>query len=337
MVSNCATEDGMVTQVTSDYYEARARGGVGLVIVEATHIDFPRGRGFTRQLSVADDRHMPGLAGLCQAVKRHGAACALQIVHSGAATRPSLSGEKPVAPSAIAVPGFDIPRELTEQEIGDLVRQFGDAAARAKKAGFDGVEIHAAHFYLIARFLSPACNKRLDGYGGNTEKRARFLQETIQAMKRAAGKDYPVWCRINGEEYGCEDALTSEEARSVAALAEQAGADAVHVSCWDVTNSAYWDVRRWVSTMRVPAGYLIHLAQGIKEAVKVPVIAVGRITPQLGESALREGKADLIAVGRGLIADPELPLKLATGRAAQIAPCVACGDCSKNRMVCSQV
>lgn len=311
IVTNTGTREGFVTQRTRDHYEVRAKGGVGLIIVEATHIDFPRGRGFIYQLAIDDDKDMPGLRRLAESIKRHGARAAIQIVHSGAATKSSLTGVQPVAPSPISVKGFEMPRVLTTSDIGDLVRQFGEAAGRAQRAGFEGVEIHAAHYFLIARFLSPACNQRQDSYGGNTEKRARFLQETIQAMKSAVGRNYPVWCRINGQEYGVEDALSHEEAKRIACLAEEAGADAIHVSSWDHVNISYEMMGKRVSPAEVPLGFMAHLAEGIKKVVKVPVIAVGRITPEVGEELLREGKADLIAIGRGLIADPELPNKAA--------------------------
>lgn len=337
MISESGDRAGLTTQVTTDYYGTRARGGAGLIIVEATHIDFPRGRGYLNQLSIASDEHLPGLKSLAQVIHQHGAKAAIQIQHSGPATKSTITGTQPIAPSAIRVPGWDMPREMTTGEVEDIVTQFGEGALRARRAGFDGVEIHATHYYLLARFLSPACNQRSDKYGGSSEGRARVLVEVIQAMKEAAGNDYPVWVRINGEEYGLEGALSHGEARQIALLAEQTGADAIHVSSWDHAANSFATLGKKIRPMDVPYGFMLHLAEGIKKAVKVPVIAVGRITPEIGEEALEKGQADIIAIGRGLIADPELPNKAAQGRVSEIILCNACGDCSRTqRRVCSQ-
>ncbi|MFC2058232.1 hypothetical protein ACFLTS_01115 [Chloroflexota bacterium] len=155
MVSKSADEKGFVTQMTKDYYCARAMGGTGLIIIEATYVDHPRGRGYRNQLSIADDKHIPELKALAKDIQKCGAKAAIQIQHSGPATKMSLTGSQPVAPSAIPVRGWDTPRELSTAEVEDIVREFGNGALRARKAGFDGVEIHAAHYYLLARFLSP--------------------------------------------------------------------------------------------------------------------------------------------------------------------------------------
>ncbi|MFC1973900.1 NADH:flavin oxidoreductase [Chloroflexota bacterium] len=337
MVSKSADEKGFVTLMTKDYYCARARGGAGLIIVEATYVDHPRGRGYRNQLSIADDKHIPELKALAKDIQGNGAKVAIQIQHSGPATKMSLTGSQPVAPSAIPVQGWDVPRELTTSEVEDIVREFGDGALRACKAGFDGVEIHAAHYYLLARFLSPACNKRVDKYGGSTENRSRVLVEIINTMKHAAGKDYPVWIRFNGEEYGADGALNHEEAKQIAVIAEKAGADAIHVSCWDLGANSFSTMGKQIKPIDTPYGFMINLAEGIKKVVNIPVIAVGRITPEIGEEALEEGKADIVAIGRGLIADPELPNKAAQGKVNDINICIACGDCNTMNMVCSQL
>lgn len=208
MVTNLGTKDGYVTDRTKDYYEARAKGGIGLIIVEATCIDAPVGRLSHRQLAIDDDKYVPELRELARAIKKHGARAAIQIHHAGRNTTSTVTGHQLVAPSPIPIPGGEIPRELTLDEIKDMVRRFAEAAGRAKKAGFDGVEIHAAHGYLLCQFLSSASNKRQDKYGGELGNKARILLETIAAVKEVTGDSYPVWCRINGREYGIEGGTT---------------------------------------------------------------------------------------------------------------------------------
>jgi len=226
-----------------------------------------------------------------------------------------------VAPSLGAGPGAVQAEGLTADQIAGLVAAYAAAVVRAKQAGFDGVEIHGAHGYLIGQFLSRASNKRQDGYGGSLPNRARFLIEIIKAAKAAAGDGYPVWCRINGKEYGVEEGTSLQEAQETALVAQQAGADAIHVSAGGPKNPV-----NLTSPTFVPA-IIADLAEGIKKAVAVPVIAVGRITPEAGESILAQGKADLIAIGKGLLADPELPNKVAVGKLEDITPCIVCMGC----------
>ena len=322
MATGFGTEDGYITQQALDYYEERARGGVGLIIVEFTCVDFPRGKALRGQFSADDDRYIPGLQGLVQAIQKHGTKAALQLHHAGNAARRALTHMDPVGPSAIARPGSESPRELTVDEIQGIVKQFARAAKRARGAGFDGVEIHAAHAYLIAQFLSPAWNRRQDRYGGTLENRARFLLEILQAVREAVGASYPVWCRINGEESGMPNGFTLDEARKLAKMLEAAGAAAINVSAGALalTSSRPYFFRQ---------GWAAHLAADIKSAVKIPVLAVGRIGFELGEQLLLEDKADFIVMGRALRAEPELPKKLLAGRLEDIRPCIACNDCGE--------
>jgi len=256
---------------------------------------------------------------LAQRIKRHGARAALQIEHSGRSARPHFSYLQPVAPSAIPEPGGDMPRELTTDEIAQVVTRFADGAERAKKAGFDAVEIHGAHGYLTAQFLSPSSNKRQDAYGGDLKNRARFLVEVITAVRERVGKDFTFWCRINGIEY-IEEGLTLDETKQVARMAQDAGVDAIHVSVWP--GSAFR-----LPPMDEPPGNIVHLAEAIKKEVSVPVIAVSRITPEVAVEVLEQGKADLVAMGKQLIVDPHLPNKLAEGRLDDIVPCIGCIYC----------
>jgi 2,4-dienoyl-CoA reductase-like NADH-dependent reductase (Old Yellow Enzyme family)/thioredoxin reductase len=320
MATNYATEDGEVTQRQIDYYEERAKGGVGLIIVEFSVVDSPIGKGAMRQIVIDHDRFIPGLSKLAKAIKRHGAKAAIQIHHAGRQASSVITGLQPVAPSPVPVLGGEQPRELTLEEIGALIRRFGEAAERAKRAGFDGVEIHGAHGYLISQFLSPLANHRQDAYGGSLEKRARFLLDIIKAIRGKVGRDYPVWCRLSAMEIGADGGITVEETQTVAELAEKAGVDAI-----DVSAHLVGPARR--TPMAQPPCNLVPLAEAIKKVVSVPVIAVSRIPPELGEGVLRDSKADFIAIGRGLLVDPYLPQKAETGKTEEIRPCICCLTC----------
>jgi len=230
IATNYGSEEGFVTQRTIDYYQERAKGGVGLIIVEFTCVDSPVGRATPRQLLIDDDKFIPDLARLAEAIRQHGAKAALQIHHVGRQARSIVTGHQPVAPSPIPAPGGELPKELTIPEIEAIVDRFAQGAERAKRAGFDGVEIHAAHGYLISQFLSPLSNQRRDDYGGDTENRARLLLEIIEAARGRVGKDYPLWCRLSALEFGVDGGITLEETQLVARLAERSGADAIHVS-----------------------------------------------------------------------------------------------------------
>ncbi len=322
------SDSGFVSSRLIDYYEARAKGGVALIIVEISCVDAPLGLAVANQLRIDDDRFVSGLAELAKSIRKHNVRAAVQLHHAGHATRIAVAGQQPVGPSCVARPGFDQPRELTVEEIRRLVERFADAAKRAVRAGFDGVELNAAHLFLFGQFLSTAWNKRQDEYGGTLINRARFAVETMKAIRQTIGRSYPAWCRISGVEDSPGGGITPEEAQQVARLMEEAGADAINVSSW--ADSGPYANR---VPMSEPGGNLIPLAERMKRAVSVPVIAVGKIAPDIGERALREGKADFIAIGRALIADPELPLKAASGRMAEIRPCLACNRCVEYAIV----
>lgn len=349
MGTNLAGEDGYITEQIKRYYEERAKGGAGLIIVEVASIDYPKGAVMPRQVAISDDEFIPALAELVEVVHRHGAKIAIQLQHGGKlATTDMKQGRVPVSASAVPIPmdaalkdlslaeimkiasGFtEIPeggpqaRELAVEEIGEIVQRFGEAAERAKKAGFDGVEIHAAHSYIIAQFLSRAQNKRQDAYGGELKNRARILLEIIHAVRERVGPHYPVWCRLDGREFRIEDGITAEDAQKTARMASEAGLDAIHVSAYGGASGIGATEGPFVHD----PGSLLPLAEGIRRVVDVPVIAVGRISPDRGEKALRGGQADFIAMGRQLLADPELPNKLVEGRPEDIRPCICCYTC----------
>jgi len=323
MATIYANEDGSVSQRTIDYYEARARGGVGLIIVEVTAPSLQCTS--PHQLSLGDDKYIPGWRRLIEAVHKHDTKIAVQIQHSTMETKDGKGMQ--VGPSPLIVPtrvmgvSGEPPHELTVDEIVERVGWFATAAKRAKKAGFDGVEVHGAHQYLIAAFLSSATNQRKDKYGGSVENKARFLVEVLQAIRKEVGPDYPVWVRLNAQEYGVENGVTIEETKQVVSLAVEAGAQAIHVSGYGAGSS--------ITTAPIAdtPGFLVPLAEEVKKVTSVPVIAVGRLDLELGEKILEEGKADLIAVGRRLMADPELPNKVAEGRFDEVNPCTGCMEC----------
>lgn len=316
------SEDGLVTERLTKYYEERAKGGAGLIIVEFSCVD-RRGRSSPFQLMIDNDKAIPGLKKLAKAIKLHGAKAAIQLQHGGVKATAKITRTQPVGPYVF--PGYSAgigppPRALTIEEINDLVLAFGEAARRAKEAGFDAIELQCAHSYLIDQFMSPRFNKRMDAYGGSIENRARFACEIIECIRGKVGVDYPIICRITGDEY-VDGGITLEDAKLTANLLIKSGADSLDVSVGISDNM--------VSTppMSFPYGCFVHLAYGIKEAVDAPVIAVGKINDaSFAERILMEEKADLIAMGRALIADPFLPKKSERGKHDAILPCIYCNQ-----------
>jgi 2,4-dienoyl-CoA reductase-like NADH-dependent reductase (Old Yellow Enzyme family)/thioredoxin reductase len=320
----CYTNGPYVSERLIDYLVARAAGGAGLLITEIACVD-PLGQLEHNQLAVYDDKFIPGLRKLSEAIHRHGSKIAMQIGHGGRASRSDVIGAQPVSSSAIPqIRRGEIPRELTITEIQDLVNAFVSAAKRAKTAGFDGVEVHCAHNYLLRQFISRYSNTRVDRYGGNIENRTRFASDIVSRIKQEL-KGYPIWVRINGDDYVPDGGVTLEESKVVAQLLEDAGAEAISVSAGTYDSpQLIWSTQ----PMFLPPGCIVHLAAGIKSAVKIPVIAAGRINaPSLAEQILHERKADFLAMGRTLLADPEFPNKSAAGRISEIRKCIADNEC----------
>jgi len=323
MGNNYGTEDGHVTERQINYYKERAQNGPGLIITEMVSIDSPMGRRGSHQLRIDDDSFIEGLGRLAHQIHGCNRKIALQLCHAGIEAGTRSFGLLPLSPSPIDNFKGLKGREVTENEIEYIVNQFVKGALRAKAANFDGIEVHAAHNYLLAHFLSPIWNKRKDKYGGNTKNRARILVEIISRIRKVVGPDYPVWCRMNGFEFGIEGGLSIDEAKEIARMAEQAGCDALHVSA--AGYGPYSGYSR--ACMGNPRGNLAELAAEIKKAVNIPVIAVGRIDLKLGEELVRESKADCIAIGRGHIADPNLIKKAFEGNFDDIRPCIGCNTC----------
>ena len=320
--TNSANIYGSVSERMLYHYAEIARGGVGLLIVEGAIVDKSAMRATASGLVIDHDKYIPRLEELATIIKVNGARATMQIAHTGRVTQFPEAG---VTVSASDVPlGDRISRPLSIDEIQHLVEQFGEAALRVKRAGFDAVEIHGCHGYLIASFMSPFLNKRTDRYGGSLEKRMRFPREVIECVRSKVGDDYPVIFRISGDEW-IEGGLRLEDTKIISRMLEEVGIDAIDVS------NALGETGEYITApMAHPAGFAVHLAEGIKSVVRIPVIAVGRINdPLLAESILQERKADLIGMGRALFADPELPKKTAEGRLGEIRKCIACNECSR--------
>ncbi|MFC1929749.1 FAD-dependent oxidoreductase [Chloroflexota bacterium] len=322
MGTNLCNKDGFITPEARDFYEERARGGVGLIIFESTCVDYPRGRALPLQPSIDGDKYISGLAHLAEVVKSSGSRVAIQLTHAGHCAREEINGIQPVGPSAIRRPGasYEVPRELTIAEIHNTIDKFASAVLRAKQAGFDGVEIQGAHRYLINQFLSSAWNKRIDIYGGDIINRARFLSEIISAIREQVGRTFPVWCRLNAIEYGIKNGTNIKEAKAVARMAQEVGADAISVSCYGMG-------RYFMANMPSTPGSIVPLAGKIKKDVSVPVIAAGMINPEIGERVIHDGMIDFVVMGRTLIADPEVPNKIALDKCDEIKPCISCYNC----------
>ncbi len=352
-----STDDGYVSDTNLAHYEAIAKSGVGLILVEMAAVDYPVGHPSLKDLRIDEDRFVPSLAGLAKLIHSFDVPTFLQLTHCGPSHDP-IENTQPKSSSTMSLK--ELPRTtygpttgLTIAEIDELVAKFAKGAVRAKAAGFDGIELHGAHAYLINSFLSNAWNKRTDKYGGSLENRARFASEVIRAIKAAAGADFPVGIRVNGAEYGVEGGLTNKETQVLCQLLEAAGANYFHVSAYGfgvfynrIVNpeqifypKAPEPLGEGLDGSRKGRGALTLLAAGVKKAVSVPVIAVGRLDPILAEKILREGRADYVALGRCLMADSQAALKVLEGRAEDIAPCTACLMCIDNyfagrRVVC---
>lgn len=320
MGSNYADDEHCVTDRLIAFHVARARGGVGLQIVEHTAVH-PLGLTDANMLAVYDDAMIPGLRRLTEAVHAAGGRIALQLQHGGRQANADVIGRRPLSPSTVAVMGGAQPAKMTVEQIYEAVEAFGEGARRAMEAGFDGIEVHMAHGYLGCSFLSPLLNRRDDDWGGDTVRRTRFAREVRRAIVERCGADFPCWCRISATEF-IEGGTDLEESRRFAPLLVEAGYQALHVS------AAIGETARWASApSQVPPGHLLPYAAGIREVVNVPVIGVGRIlTPEQAEAALREGRCDLVALGRALLADPDWPRKAAGGRADEIIPCIGCNQ-----------
>ena len=328
------TKDGFMTEQLIAFHEARAKGGVGLIQATTSSLALPHDTVTALSpgvLTITDEARVESTKRWVEAIHSHGTKASFSISHQGATLarmvqakpfldRPEWNRVVTATGTRDPITGFET-HTLTIDEIQDIVEAFGQAAKRGKATGFDAVRIQACHAYLIRQFLSPRTNKRTDDYGGSIEKRARFACEIIRRVRKEVGPDFPIIVRMNGDEY-FEGGITLDEGIEQARMFVDAGADVLDVSSGPPETS-HW---QYVS-MYQTSGLLIPAAAAIKKATQATVIAVGKIDPVLGERILQEGYADFIQIGRGLMADPELPNKAREGRLDEIQPCIYCNHC----------
>ncbi|UCE35062.1 MAG: NADH:flavin oxidoreductase, partial [Deltaproteobacteria bacterium] len=322
MATNYATPEGYVSERLIAYYVERAKGGVGYINTEHTGI-LQQGKAAPYMLLISTDEHGSSIRNLVEAIHGVGVKIVVQISHAGRQTSSTVTGSQIVGPSPIPCPTRDeTPHELSIPEIEEIIRAFSAAAQRVKEAGADGVELHMAHGYLICSFLSPFSNRRTDRYGGNVQNRARLATEVLKSVRGRVGPDFPIICRLSGDEY-VDGGLRVEETKQIAKILENEGADALHVSACNAA-SGYLNHPPYY----VEEGVFVHLAQAVKSEVGIPVITVGRIrSPVMADRIIREGKADLVSMGRALIADPYIAKKAKDGRFEEIIPCISCNRC----------
>ncbi len=308
------------------YYEERAKGGVGLIITEITRIDDTAGIGTPNQMGATKMSHVAHLQRLADRVHKYGTKILVQLQHPGRENKKSITGGyQPVAPSVVTCKVTqEEPRELTTDEVKALIRQFITGAVFCQIAGMDGVELHAAHGYLLGEFLSPYTNKRTDQYGGSLENRMRMLLEIIGGIRAMTPKNFVLSVRISADEY-VEGGLKLDEACKIAAVLEKAGIDVINISC-----GIYESAPTIIEPASYPQAWKKHLATAIKQVVSIPVIATNNIKdPEVGEALLEEGVCDYIALGRPHLADPEWVNKAKEGRADEINKCIGCLYCFK--------
>lgn len=341
------SEDGVIEEREIAHYAARAAGGAGLVITGACAIAFPHGAASTKEPGLSEDRFVPGLRALADAVHAAGAKLCVQSTHHGKVARVDTANDRPLLAPSPPTGGYDMSalvdstpdelrrmasatagkqatyREMTHDDIAWLVDTWADAAERVARAGADAIEVHVAHGYILGVFLNRRDNRRTDEYGGPLANRARLACEVVRAVKDRVGDRLAVLVRLAGEEYGEDGGLTLDEAVAASVLLEAAGADAIHVTGWGRNPfDNFTD-----GPLPAQVGAYLDNAAAVRARVGVPVIAVGRVLPEVAEEAIAAGRVDFAAMGRQLLADPELPNKLRDGRAEQVRPCINCYLC----------
>jgi len=329
MGTNLGNPDGTVSEANLAYIKRRARGGAGLIITEISSVH-PSGSAIANELGSYDDRFIPGLKKIADAVHAAGTKVALQLHHAGRESLYLLQQGKAVAPSPIPSLIFRLtPREITREEIQEIIAAFGAAARRGIEAGFDAVEVHGAHGYLLTQFLSSLSNKRDDEYGGSLVNRSRFIIEVLQEVRKAVGPDFPVSLRLSVEEC-IKDGYTFKDIRPILPNLVKAGADMLHASLG--THGSPGGITS--APPEYPAGFNVWRATKLKETVGLPVIAVGRFSdPSLANDVIARGEADLVAFGRQFLADPDFLIKAREGRPEDIRECLACNQGCIERLI----
>ena len=322
MGTNLANEASVCEDKIVRYYGERAKGGFGLIIIEVTAVA-PEGKAIVRQPGLWSDDHIEGYAKIADAIHEHGGKMAVQIHHAGRQTAPPITGEdEVVSASAIPCPYIQAPvRELTTEEVYDMIDKYIAAGVRAKKAGADAVEIHGAHGYLVAQFMSNYSNKRIDEFGGNFDNRMRFPRMIVEGLRRELGSGFPIIFRISADEKAV-GGRQIVETRAIAKAMEAAGVDAIHVS-----GGSYCSVQWVIGPGEFPVGYMAEFTEEVKASVDVPVIAVGKVNdPAFADELVASGRADMVSIGRASITDAHFPNKAYVGALDEIAPCISCNQ-----------
>lgn len=328
MGTNFGEQNGEMSFLHIQYYEQRAEGGVGLIIVENASVDSPQGSNGTTQIRIDQDSYIPRLFMLCETVHKHGTKIALQINHAGASAISSRIGSQPVSASNIpSKKGGEIPRPLTKEEILHIVKKYGEAAKRVQIAGFDAVEIHAGHSYLISQFLSPLTNDRTDEFGGSLENRARFAKMIIEEVRRQVGAFFPIILRISADEF-MEGGNTLDDCLEYLEFLKD------EVDIFDVSAGLNGSIQYQIDACNLPDGWRSYLSKAVKERFGKVCITMGNIRdPQVANDILERGDADLIGMGRGLIAEPEWVNKVKYGDIQDIRKCISCNiGCAGHRI-----
>lgn len=328
MGTNYGEQNGEMSFLHINYYEQRAKGGTGLIIVENASIDSPQGSNGTTQLRIDHDNYLPRLFKFCENIHRYGTKIAIQINHAGASAVSSRINMQPVSASDVpSKEGGEIPRPLSKEEILHIVKKYGEAAKRAQTAGFDAVEIHAGHSYLISQFLSPITNKRTDEFGGSVENRTRFCRMVIDEVRKQVGPFFPIMLRLSADELMEGGNTLDDTLKYLDYLQEE-------VDIFDVSCGLNGSIQYQIDANYLPDGWRSYMAKAVKEKFNKPCISMGNIRdPKVAERILADGDADLIGMGRGLIADPAWVNKVATGHECDLRKCISCNvGCAGNRI-----
>ena len=328
MGTNYGEQNGEMSFLHINYYEQRAKGGTGLIIVENASIDSPQGSNGTTQLRIDHDNYLPRLFKFCENIHRYGTKIAVQINHAGASAVSSRINMQPVSASDVpSKEGGEIPRPLSKDEILHIVKKYGEAAKRAQTAGFDAVEIHAGHSYLISQFLSPITNKRTDEFGGSVENRTRFCRMVIDEVRKQVGPFFPIMLRLSADEL-MEGGNTLEDTLEYLDYLQE------EVDIFDVSCGLNGSIQYQIDANYLPDGWRSYMAKAVREKFNKPCISMGNVRdPKVAERILADGDADLIGMGRGLIADPAWVNKVATGHECDLRKCISCNvGCAGNRI-----
>ena len=328
MGTNYGEQTGEMSFLHIDYYTERAKGGVGLIMVENASVDSPLGSNGTTQIRIDHDNYMPRFFKLCETLHAHGACVGVQLNHAGASAQSKRTNMQPVSASDIpSKAGGEIPRPLKVEEIYEIVKKYGEAAARAQACGFDCVEIHAGHSYLLSQFMSPTTNKRTDEFGGCPENRARFTKLVVEEVRKQVGPMFPIFVRISADEL-MEGGNTLEDTLELLSYFQE------EVDVFDVSAGLNGSLQFQIDANYLKDGWRSYMAKAVKEKYNKPCVTMGNIRdPRVADDILDRGDADIIGMGRGLIADPHWVKKVATGREDEIRKCISCNvGCAGNRI-----